>query len=258
MIRCAPRSRATSNASSRSVASLSAGCRSTTAPAARAAFDRGGIGGVEVADDVVDVQPERLGLMQARVGGDDDRVVGQQCVAGAASTGSPPASTMAARVTRIPPSAGITRSRFEGSVAGRVVRMPPSQPGVPRAPRGCVVVGLPRATTRRGLRSVSREHERDRSGRRPSRGSRASSRRRTATIAAVAGRDPVAAAVGRHEHPRARRRSSRSRRCRRSRARHRSAKMWPSWRHHPVALARRGALHRRRPATRACVPPSEP
>src|SRR5438445_607950 len=44
---------------------------------------------------------------------------------------------MAARVTRIPPSAGITRCRFEGSAAGRVVRVPPSQPGVPRAPRGC-------------------------------------------------------------------------------------------------------------------------
>src|SRR5204863_4802947 len=107
-------------------------------------------------------------------------------------TGSPPASTMAARVTRIAPFAGITRCRFEGSAAGRVVRVPPSQPGVPRAPRGCC-----RVETTASLRG-----EQGDCGSADGRGETEVLGVAEVDDVAVVRGDPVAATVGSDEHAR--------------------------------------------------------
>ena len=85
------------------------------------------------------------------------------------------------------------------------------------------------------------------SGRRPSPGTRGLGVAEGDDVA-VAGRDPVAAAVGGHEHPRRARRSSCTRRCRRRPWRRRSGRCArPS--SSSSSRGRGGALHRRRPAT---------
>ena len=79
MIRCTPRSRGEVERQLE-IGGVLVGRMTLDDRAARArTVDRGRIGGIEVTDDVVDVQPEQLGLMQTRVGGNDDCIVGQKC-----------------------------------------------------------------------------------------------------------------------------------------------------------------------------------
>src|SRR5260370_915928 len=73
-----------------------------------------GVDGIEVSDDDVDGPAERGGVIEPRIGGDDERTIGEMSRDG----GRWP---IAAReddrgvVTHVAPFAGITRSRFEGS-----------------------------------------------------------------------------------------------------------------------------------------------
>ena len=122
------RTRVTS-ASSRSVASLSAGCRSTTVPAASAVATAAGVGGVEVADDDVDGagrarargrRPESAATTVATSSGRR----ATRCVRrrgrrrrSPARCARPPIRDPGLVAPPCAPFAGITRCRFDGSVA---------------------------------------------------------------------------------------------------------------------------------------------
>jgi hypothetical protein len=111
---------------------------------------------IEVADDEVHVEPEHRGGSQAGVGRDHGGVGRQRTTWVSASTGSPPTSTTTSVRTSgsrrdgisPPPSAGITRLRFHGSVTLPHGGWPPSQPGCSRAPRGQVGAAVRRARCR--------------------------------------------------------------------------------------------------------------
>ena len=94
---------------------------------------------VEVADHEVDVEAEGVGVVEARVGGDDEALV----AAGARATpgwGGAPPSDDDARVPSLPP---LALPRSGSRVGGG---RPPSQPGVLRAPQVC---GAPMLRRRR-------------------------------------------------------------------------------------------------------------
>ena len=139
-----PRSRAASSASSRSVASLSTGWRSTVAPAASAAASAVGSTESRSPTTTSTRASERDRMVQPRVGGDDERGVGQ-AVERVRAAGDPRLRTRAPcaglqlphRRAPIGPSAGITRFRFEGSATrdGRPLSpADPSSPGILMSP----------------------------------------------------------------------------------------------------------------------------
>ena len=140
---------AASSASSRSVASLAAGCRSIRAPGRLRGGEPGRRDGVEVADREVDVQAERERPVDAAVGGDHGRALGRKRRHGPAR-GLPSGNDDDRFVLHAHTSAGITQIRFCGSAA----RQPPSQPGRARAPRSLAILALPCSSGRRAARPL--------------------------------------------------------------------------------------------------------
>ena len=120
-----------------------------------------GVDGVEVADHDVGGDPEPRGLFETRVGRDHGRVprepLPQPVVDGIAAREHEHRRARLIAVHR-PPSAGITRSRFEGSVAmpGRCkpAGRPPSQPGFPELPVGVAATVRPPACCVRSERMI--------------------------------------------------------------------------------------------------------
>ena len=133
-------SRGVARASSRSVWSLSVGYRSHLGAIGHGGVDGGRIGGVEVADDEVDVPTEGERVLDARVGRDGRSPSSGSRAAIAASTGSPPANTSAtlAGGRLHHPSLRRNYPVQVPRVGGAATRSawPPSQPGCPELPIG--------------------------------------------------------------------------------------------------------------------------
>ena len=142
---------AASSASSRSVASFSAGCRLDARARRLDGGEPFGRDRVEVADREVDVQAELERPVDAAVGGDHGRAVGQLAVGPA--EGMPSGNDDNGFGLHAHTSAGITQIRFCGSVA----RQPPSQPGRARAPRfAAAILALTGGSRRRASRAARR------------------------------------------------------------------------------------------------------